>query len=261
MLASAANAFGDLPVMLMGTNDLWYSPEYWEEVDRMKGWEGIIDESRKGRSFCDVYDRFEPFLKRAIPEDLLRSLWDVQAPALYRLFEVAEAAYLMKKLAVQAKVGPESEEQYDVFIKRFMEVVQLSQPTDFRSRPGKPKPLTPYIGNQGEERIFLDDSKEQLMMKVKKLANRSNGQPIRQECLLNPFVRLSVLAVEAAAIADSAPVMLGGAPLPDGESTLKMYERAGTERLMRIAPTVVECLWAYLVKPVQAELRKGGVLQ
>ncbi len=249
-LASASRALG-LRIRLLRTDDLWYSGDYWEDVGRLMGETGIISE-RQGRRFSDVAAAFEPALLRTIPPPLLKRLGQYDAPSLYRLLEVAEASYLMERFGVGAKLGPASEQEYDLFIGRFMGIIQLRQPLDFRSSARSARPLVPYIGKEGEERIFLSDRKDELSCKVFALAQRMNGAPLLFDGFLNPFARIAAMAVEAAAAASSVPVRIRNSRISDGASMLRALEKGGTEKLSLIAPVVAECLWAYLVRPIQA---------
>ena len=256
MLDKARRVFDGAIDKILCTDDLWYAPAYWEEVGRLGALEGIVDCKRTGRPFREVFAGFEPQLQKAIPEELATSLGNFPAPSLYRLLEVAEASYLVKSFGARTKIGPLLEEEYDVFIRDFMGVVQLEQPVDFNSVAGRMKPITPYIGKENEQRIFLSDSKEEIVIKVMKLAQRASGQPmISQSGYMNPFVRLAALAVEAAANFDSLPVPLGSLRACDGASAVTMFEKAGTERLTKYAPAVAECIWAYLICPIQ---KNGG---
>jgi hypothetical protein len=249
----------------------WKSPVYWNEVLTFKDREGIIDSARlgRGKTFREVAAGFESEVLAAIPAELLESIGDISASALYRLFEVAEAAsfknticpekeyrneYLPIRSGGFAKIGPVAEEEYDRFIGEFMDIVELRQPLDFRSSPDNAKPLVPYIGKEGEERIFLEDSKEELVRKVGKLSQRASRQPIiypGNEGFMNPFVRTAILAVEAAAAKGSIPVSFLNRRVSDGRALLEYFERAGTDKLERYASAVVECLWAYVLLPMQ----------
>ncbi|MFH1685579.1 MAG: hypothetical protein ABH983_04705 [Candidatus Micrarchaeota archaeon] len=258
MLKQTSAVF-DIPITILGTADLWYYPEYWAEVDCLKSVDGIIDQTRSGPLFSTVFDSFEYEICQAVSPKLRSALAPIPAPRLYRLFEVAEASYLKKYFGVDAKIGPGAEQEYDSFIDGFMDIVQLQQPVDFRNRPNCTKPITPYIGKDGEERIFVSDSKQDVNAKISKLAQRASGQPILFSGFLNCFVRLSALAVEAAALSSSAPVKFGNKQVSDGLSVIQSFEMMGTDRLTRLAPIVSECLWAYLIRPLQAELKKGGI--
>lgn len=259
MLQQARNLFPNLPMTVLRTNDLWYDSSYWEAVvSIMEGCEGIVDRRRNGASFREIFEKFEEPLKGIIPRKLAGMLADIPASRLYRLFEVAEAKYLREQKKVDAKIGPSAEQEYDSYIGEFMDIVQLTQPLDFKSRPKCVKPVTPYIGKEGENRIFLSDTKTRLCAKVNSLAQRASGQPLYSGGYMNVFARLSVLAVEAAASQGSLPVGLGSRLVSDGRSAICLFEKGGTERLMRYAPVVTECLWAYLLKPMQIEMKEGG---
>ncbi len=259
MLNQTSSIF-NLPITVFGTTELWYSQEYWAEVDRLKSVDGIIDKTRSGPPFSTVFDSFEYEIGQVFPSKLKSALAGIPAPQLYRLFEVAEASYLRKYRGVDAKIGPGAEQQYDSFIGDFMDIVQLQQPVDFRNRPKCTKPITPYIGKEGEKRIFISDTKQELNKNMSNLAQRTSGFPIICNGLMNCFVRMSILAVEAAALNDSIPVNLGNRQVSNGADVLESYEKIGTDRLSRFAPVVSECLWAYLIRPLQAELKKGGVV-
>jgi hypothetical protein len=155
-------------------------------------------------------------------------------------------------------MGPASEQEYDVFIRPFMGVVQLGQPLDFRSTQERPKPITPYIGKEGEERIFIQDSKESVVGKICKLAQRAEGTPLFYGDFMNPFLRMAVLGVEAAALAQSTPVRIAGSRVYDGAGAVDAFGRAGMRSLARIGPLVAECLWAYLIRPIQNALEGGA---
>ena len=256
VLATASQVLSVDPSLLR-TDDLWYSNKYWEEVRKLSDQKGIISD-RKGIPFSDVIASFECELRSRIPTEVIDSLGAMDAPSLYRLFEVAEASYLSKEFSVGIKVGPTSEEEYDVFIRPFMDIIQLRQPLDFRSSSERPRPLTPYIGKPGEERCFLTDTKKDLERKIFALAQRSSGQRLFYDKYMNPFARLSALAVEAAAAADSVPVRFGGSVIADGAGALKVLDKAGTSNLTRIAPIVAECLWAYIVRPIQQSISGGA---
>jgi hypothetical protein len=92
MLQAAARALR-MPITLLRTADLWQDPRYWEEAAERKGAAGIISE-RSGAPFSDVAASLEPEILAAMPPGFLEDLGSFDAPALYRLFEVAEAAYL-----------------------------------------------------------------------------------------------------------------------------------------------------------------------
>ncbi len=254
-LRAAAGAIGISPSFLR-TGDLWSAPAYWEEVERWKGAPGIIS-GRKGPLFSEIAPNLGPGVIAAMPPGLMDALSLFDAPSLYRLFEVAEAAWMKRELQAGCKIGPASEQEYDDFIGGFMGIVQLRQPLDFRSTASQPKPVTPYIGKEGEERIFFEDSKRELGDKIMRLAQRAQGQPLYYGDFLNPFARLSVLAVEAAAAADSVPVRILGSSVSDGAGALNVLEKAGFGGTTRLAPVLAECLWAYLIRPIQQRL--GGV--
>jgi hypothetical protein len=237
----------DKDTSVYSTDYLWSNKEYWKQVLCKKDILGIIDTTRRGRSFREVIASFEKELQAKIPDALIESLGDIDAPALYRLLEVSEASFFTPG----AKIGPAFEQEYDCYIGQFMDIIQLRQPLDFKSRPGCLKPVTPYIGKQNEQRIFLEDSKEEIAMKVRKLAQRASGQPLFSEGFLNPFVRTAILATEAAAMSDSAPVSFDTRRASDGATVLDFFEKAGTDRLQKYASVVVECLWAYLVLPMK----------
>lgn len=262
MLAAAGRALGlssSGRFALVRTTDLWYSPDYWQGVERLMGEPGIISQERKGRPFFITAQRFEPEIRAAIPPSLMDALGPLDSPSLYRLFEVAEATWLAKRMAVDSKIGPVREQEYDLFIGSFMDIIQLRQPLDFRSSPACPKPVTPYIGKDAEERLFLSDSKAEAGQKIWALAQRAAGQPVFYGGFMNPFVRLSILAVEAASAAESVPVRMGNSALSDGAGVLTMFEKAGTANLARFAAVVTECVWVYLIRPIQKEQTSGGV--
>jgi hypothetical protein len=243
------------------TDDLWKTAEYWENVLRLKDEDGIVDGARNGFPFSKIVDSFEEGIVGCMPDGLTGSLGEMEAPTLYRLFEVAEAYTLRKRAWLNAKIGPEFEQEYDQYIGKIMDIIQLRQPLDFKSRPGCVKPVTPYIGKRDEQRIFLEDSKEEIGLKVLKLSQRADGQPIiYKEGFMNPFVRTAILAVEAAAAQESTPVNFGTRRIFDGGSLLDFFEKAGTERLQRFASVVTECLWAYLVRPIQKEMERNDEL-
>lgn len=264
MLTAAGRALGlssSGRFTLIRTTDLWYSSDYWQEVERLKDEPGIISPERKGRPFLITAQRFESEIRSVIPPSLMGALGPLDAPSLYRLFEVAEATWLAKRMAVDSKIGPVREQEYDWFIGSFMDIIQLRQPLDFRSSPACPKPVTPYIGKDAEERLFLSDSKSEAGQKIYALAQRAAGQSVFYGGFMNPFVRLSILAVEAASAAGSAPVRIGTSAISDGAGVLTMFEKAGTANLTRFAAVVTECLWAYLIKPIRKEEERGGGLQ
>lgn len=240
---------------LLKTDDLWYSPLYWEQVGKLRSRPGIISSERKGKVFSTVAAGFEPGIISAIGPGLLDALSPLDAPSLYRLFEVAEAAYLGEQKGIESKIGPASEEEYDRFIGSFMGLVQLRQPLDLRSIGGKAKPITPYIGKEGEERIFLESDKDEIARKIMKAAQRQAGAPLFFDGFMNPFLRLSVLAIEAAAAADSVPIRLNGSAVSDGAGVIESFSRSGTAGLSRIAPLISECLWAYMIRPIQMRMR------
>jgi hypothetical protein len=255
-LRASAGAIGIEPAFLR-TADLWSKPAYWEEVSRWKGASGIISE-RKGPRFSDILPSLGPETIAAMPPGLMEALGGFDAPSLYRLFEVAEAAWMKKALGVGCKIGPASEQEYDAFIGGFMDIVQFRQPLDFRSSPATPKPVTPYIGKEGEERIFITDSKREVGDKIMRLAKRSQNGPLFFGDYLNPLARLSVLAVESAAASDSVPVRILGSPVSDGAGALNVLAKAGLGGSTRLASVLAECLWAYLIRPIQLRL-EGGV--
>lgn len=251
-LRAAARAIGIAPAFLR-TDDLWSSPRYWEDVAALKDAPGIIS-ARTGVKFADVAPALGQCAIGAMPGGLIDALGRFDAPALYRLFEVAEAAWMKRELGIRCKVGPASEQEYDEFIGGFMGIVQLRQPLDFRSTPAQPRPITPYIGKQGEERIFISDTKREMGGKLMRLAQRSASAPLYAGDFLNPFARLAVLAVESAAAADSVPVRILGSQVLDGEGTLNVLGKAGLGGAVKLAPVIAECLWAYLIRPVQERL-------
>jgi hypothetical protein len=246
-----------IPLSILRTDDLWLDPGYWSEVGALRGLSGIISE-RRGPAFSQTAESFGPAILSSMPPGLTDAIGPLDSPALYRLFEVAEASWLARYRGVACKAGPASEEEYDSFIRSFMGVIQLRQPLDLRSSPGSPRPVVPYIGKEGETRLLLSDTKEDLDRKITSLAQRAAGTPLFYGGYLNPFARLAALAVEAASCADSVPVRLNGSALRDGEGAVRMLGKAGTASLVRFAPVVAECLWAYLAKPVRDSLAGGG---
>lgn len=255
-LQAAARALG-MPVALFRTDDLWQDSRYWDEVWERRGASGIIS-GRSGAPFSEVAASMEPGILAAMPPGFLECLGNVDAPALYRLFEVAEAAYLARVAGVDCKIGPASEQEYDVFIRSFMGIIQLGQPLDFRSTPARPKPITPYIGKEGEERLFIQDSKEAVVGKICRLGQRAEGTPLFYGDFMNPFLRTAILAVEAAALAESTPVRLAGSRVYDGAGAAGVFARSGMRGLARTAPLVAECLWAYLIRPIQKAMDGGA---
>jgi hypothetical protein len=254
-LRACAGAIGIEPAFLR-TADLWAKPAYWDEVGRWKAASGIISE-RKGPRFSDILPSLGSETIAAMPPGLIDALGGFDAPSLYRLFEVAEAAWMKRALEVGCKIGPASEQEYDAFIGGFMDIVQLRQPLDFRSSPPMPKPITPYIGKEGEERIFIEDSKREVGDKIMRLAQRAQNGPLFYGDFLNPLARLCVLAVESAAAADSVPVRILGSPVSDGAGALNVLAKAGLGGSTRLAPVLAECLWAYLIRPIQLRLGAG----
>ncbi len=255
-LRASSSALG-IPMEILRTDDLWRDPAYWAAVSGLASVPGIIG-ARGGRPFSEVAPSLGEAVLSAMPAGLTARLGGFPAPSLYTLFEVAEAAYLMRERGIECKVGPASEEEYDRFICSFMGIMQLCQPIDFRSRQASPRPLTPYIGKAGETRITIDDGKAEMAAKICSLAQRCEGRPVRYGGFMDPFARLAVLALESAAAADSVPVRLNGRPLYDGEGAVGMLERSGMSGLTRFAPLVAECIWAYLVRPVQLRLREAA---
>ncbi|MEW6721999.1 MAG: hypothetical protein AB1324_01940 [Candidatus Micrarchaeota archaeon] len=250
---SAASRALRVPVSILRTDDLWCEPGYWSEVESLRELRGIISE-RKGERFSRTAESLEQAILSAMPPGLMDAIGPLDSPSLYRLFEVAEAAWLSKSRGVSCKAGPSSEEEYDFFIRRFMGTIQLRQPLDLRSSPQSPRPIIPYIAKEGESRLLLSDTKKEVDKKISALAQRAAGTPLDYGGFMNPFARLAALAVEAAACADSVPVRLNGSALRDGAGAVAMLEKAGTASISRFAPVVSECLWAYLLKPVRESL-------
>lgn len=238
------------------TDELWRNSIYWDGAIQLLGENPRIIDNRSGPKLSSL-DKTS--LSAIFPTEstasLLRVFGEFPASGLYTLFEVAEALYLQRMLSIDCKIGPESEERYDGFISEFMSIIQLCQPLDLKSVPTSIRPLIPYMENRDEDRVFICDSKSEVLDKVYKTAQRTEKTPLYWETksgsFQNPFVRLVLLALEGAENCECLPLSLRGRKVYSSYEAISYIEKSGSTGFTAIAPSIAEALWNYLIRPMK----------
>jgi hypothetical protein len=265
---------------LKGAKEELVAELYWAAVGELMQIPGIIEPGR-GPKFGEIlsnisnteygfvvgsYNRIGMLSSSGIA---FSELCNMRADGLYTLFEVAEALTLKRYRGVDCKWGPESENRYDRFIGEFMSIMQFYQPLSLNSVPASTLPVIPYMERKGEERIFLDDGKKELIDKLYKTAQRANKTDAFWEYSMksgggngdiagkvpNPFVRAVIYAVEAAECMGCLPIRLRGKSVYSSEEALKMLELSGASGTVEMVGAVSEALWNYILRPIQEAMK------
>jgi hypothetical protein len=144
---------------VLTTENLWGDERYWRIVCQM------VD-SRESTPNQRAFQNLQEAVSFGdIPRELLGSITEAQreplarfkACELYLYAEMAEAYFLRETLGVRAKIGPQSEEEYDCYLRPDFAIVQMRNPLEFGSQPSAPREVIPYIGRKGQERIWASD--------------------------------------------------------------------------------------------------------
>ncbi|MFA5050452.1 MAG: hypothetical protein WC501_05585 [Candidatus Micrarchaeia archaeon] len=237
------------------TDELWSNPVYWKSILELKDLEGVIDQ-KNGTPFNYFDSEKLGIAKNAMDEflEVQCKMGGIPANSLYTLFEVAEARTLQKTDDVDCKIGPESEERYDKFIEKFMSIMQLYQPLDIKSNEKEPRPVMPYMERLQESRIFFEDTKEEVLVKISKMAQRAEKTNPFWECakmrVPNPFCRMVIYAFEAAENNQNLPILLRGKPVYSSMEAIEFIEKSGANGLINIASPIAEAIWNYIILPV-----------
>ena len=164
---AARGIFGDSPQewKVLTTDDFWSEPGYWEIVCSLVARK---DEMPNLRAFSKpenavLFGDIPKKMLGGITEEQRGRLSGLKACWLYLYAELAEALFLRRSwLSVRAKIGPQTEEEYDRFLRGYgIAIVQLKNPLDLASLPSSEKPLTPYIGAKGQKRFWGKDCESQ----------------------------------------------------------------------------------------------------
>jgi len=243
---------------VLDTDSLWSAPSYWNAVLKLSETEEIIEKSSGTSLSCISAEQLGlPAESSEVFSMVLSRLGTYPASSLYTLFEVAEAKYLNEEFGIDTKIGPESEERYDKFIKDFMNIVQLYQPLDLKSSSAKLKAVIPYMERRNEERFFFDDTKDELFDKLYKAAQRAEVQPCFWELdereIPNPFMRALMTAIEAAAIQNCLPMRLLNKNVYSSDEAMDFIEKSGARSLRNIAASVGEAIWNYVIRPFRED--------
>ncbi|MDD5022683.1 MAG: hypothetical protein PHU63_00775 [Candidatus ainarchaeum sp.] len=254
LLEAVLKVFG-VEGTVLTTPDLWLRKEYWEAVLDLFSIEGIIEKggvysfSKAVEKNPSVFPNCQEFV------NALELIGNFPASGLYTLLEVAEARFLQREYGIDCKFGPVSEERYDRFIEQFMGIVQLYQPLDLRASVSSPKIDIPYMERLQEERIFFGDSKQELMEKLGKAAQRATKTKVFWETeagtAVNPFVRYLIYAIEAADLSDNLPVRIRNRNVRSSEAAVETLEKSEGIGLSEIVGSVGEAIWNYIIKPIE----------
>ncbi len=239
------------------TDRLWSNPIYWESILEFKNLDGIIDKSSgaplnsfDSSIFGIGQDCMNPYL------EVMKEIGGIPASSIYTLFEVAEARTLQKTEGIDCKMGPESEERYDQYIKTFMSIIQLYQPLDIKSSEIDVKQVIPYMERLEENRIFFEDSKEEVLNKISKMAQRAEKTSLfwksKNGWLLNPFCRMVIYAFESAEIRKNLPILLRGRPIYSSSEAIEFIYKSGASGLINIASPIAEAIWNYIILPIKS---------
>ncbi|MEK6981773.1 MAG: hypothetical protein AABX38_02480 [Candidatus Micrarchaeota archaeon] len=252
------------------TRQLWSGSPYWQCVlDLIDNKEMPYKAKQNNERFQRIKTALQTDIKgsaRQLSEKVFDRLADFEPSSFYTLFEVAEAKYFREISKYDSKIGPESEEPYDRFIREFMPTIQLYQPIYLDSTLEKTSRAIPYMtGKWGGERVYLTDSKEDLLTKVYKASQRTdrtpvfwkiNGYSAEETLTINPFARLTIFALESARIVDCLPLRLGNRSIYSSEEALEFLDKSGSRDLPKMAGVVGEAIWNYILRPVQQPLIK-----
>src|SRR3989338_3902263 len=189
------------------TNDLWGDPYYWHLVANLYNSRSSLPSQRAYSGIETKVDFAAIPLSqlRNIPQEVFDLLSREKATTLYSIAEIAESLYLKEKHSVILKIGPKAEEEYDKYIQNSLDTIHLFQPTDLRSTTAKPRPVTPYILRQGEEktRLIFTDQEKQVYEKIQKFS--TEAQPLFYAGTIHPILRLLAFVDEAEHIAGNVP--------------------------------------------------------
>ncbi len=141
------------------TDQLWEDTRYWQAlcllIERKADMPNLraFRDPDKAVQFGDL----PRYLLGGITDSQRERLACFKGCELYLYAELAEAYFLRDVYGVAAKIGPQSEEEYDRYLRPDFSIVQMKNPLALDSRPGREMPAIPYIGLRGEERIWDKD--------------------------------------------------------------------------------------------------------
>jgi len=183
---------------ILFTNDLWKDEYYWYLI-------GELYSSRERLPSPRVYKDLDKRVSFSsipgshlgnISEETFDLLSNEKAVFLYSFAEIAEALYLKEARASIIKIGPRGEEEYDTYIKKSLDTIQLTQAVDIRSTPAKPLYVTPYILRKGQEetRVLFIDSSDAIYKKLQRAY--PDPQPLFYANTITPLLRLLAYVAE-----------------------------------------------------------------
>lgn len=250
------------------TSDLWKEKAYWEyfyELLDTKTFteEGLIKDTAqhvyKDLNLQEIKQILEKKIRfKDLPSsianfnpNLIAKIGEIPASILYTPAEVAEAVYFCKKENANLKIGPVAERSYDKYIKNYMDIIHLNQPTALNSQRLQPITVTPYIAKptKNKIRIFFDDNASSIQERLRDIKPEEYVFTM-DKCLgkvFNPFLEKAVYAIESANCMEKTPVKINGFNFYSGIDVLEYAKKGGKIRVLKdYLPDLCE---QYLIMP------------
>lgn len=171
-IALHEKAAGRLGVELLAITpeSLWNEEGYWKIFMSLAQREWKF---RNGRDFNGAYQKAlnekfgRPLLLGEIPKGMFGAMPQEvhahfsgsEARRLFLYAEIAALHHACNKYGVSLKIGHQSEDEYDVHIRR-VPIIKLFDPLDFASAASKPLRMNAYIAKSGQNRILASDAKK-----------------------------------------------------------------------------------------------------
>jgi hypothetical protein len=178
----AATGLGmEYDVRILKTDDLWSDERYWMILANLLGQREQMPNLRAFRRGSVKFGDLPKNLLGAVGEKERQKMANENACEIYLYAELAEARFLRETIGVSVKIGPQSEEEYDQYLRPEFSIVQLKMPLGLDSRPEEEKLLVPYIGLKEQERIWDKDVRtgngdgRQVMEKIMRTADYPGG--------------------------------------------------------------------------------------
>jgi len=142
---------------VLKTDDLWGDGRYWEMLASLIERREQMPNTREFKRVSVKFGDLPKALLGAIGDKERQQMANECACEVYLYAELAEAQFLRQIEGVSVKIGPQSEEEYDRYLRPELTIVQLKMPLGLDSRPGEEKLLNPYIGQKEQVRIWDKD--------------------------------------------------------------------------------------------------------
>ncbi len=248
------------------TQDLWKSQAYWEIMEGVFKKYGF-DKDKLFKEALRFYDNNREKLNSVsriahIPPDVMNptpkianKIGNWPAAILYTPAEISEALYFSEQDDVSLKIGHMEEKSYDKYIREFMDIVHLRQPTDLASKMYKTSTVTPYLEKHrpvNKIRIYFNDNEESIFDKLSDIEIEDYLFTIdpRSGELLNPIIEKVIYAVECARMSGEDPPKIGNVELYEGKDVLRsVYE--GKISVAEAAYNMPNLVDRYILEPLK----------